>query len=89
MKVTLTGKYKLVYSLGSGARRVQVCRNSFELAYNISHWYTDDCVKKIKANDVNVDVVLNDRTSFPSSGVSDIAIKNLRTTMISNYQSLW
>ena len=74
VKVKMTGKYFFTWQVGTGADRMVVCRAGFELAYQISHWYTDDLITRIKDGDSNVEANFTDRTALDKSGINDARV---------------
>jgi hypothetical protein len=71
VRVTMTGKYYFSWQIGTGSDTILVCRKGFEVAYQISSWYTDDLIERIKAGDVNVEACFTDRSAMDKSGIND------------------
>jgi hypothetical protein len=74
VRVTLTGKYFFTWQVGVGVNRQIVCRKGFEMAYQISSWYTDDLINRIKEGDANVEASFSDRTAMDKSGINDARV---------------
>jgi hypothetical protein len=71
VRVTMTGKYFFTWQVGVGVNRQIVCRRGFEMAYQISSWYTDDLINRIKEGDINVGAIFTDHTAMDKSGIND------------------
>ena len=63
VRVTMTGKYYFTWQIENGSDRVVVCQRGFEVAYNISSWYVDDLISRIKDGDMNVEACFTDRSA--------------------------
>ena len=74
VKITMTEKYYYTWQVGIGADRIVVCRAGFEMAYQISTWYTDDIISRIKDGDTNVLANFTDRTALDKSGINDAQV---------------
>ena len=74
VRVTMTGKYFFTWQVGAGADRIAVCRAGFEMAYQVSRWYTDDLISRMKDGDVNVEANFTDRTAIDKSGINDARV---------------
>ena len=71
VRVTMTGKYYFTWQIGTGAERIVVCRYGFEMAYQITRWYSDDLISRFKDGDANVSACFTDRTALDKSGIND------------------
>ena len=74
VRVTMTGKYFVSWQVGTGVDRIVVCRGGFETAYQISSWYTDDLIDRIKDGCVNDEATFTDRTAIDKSGINDTRV---------------
>ena len=72
VRVSITGKYYFTWQVGIGGDRLSVRRKRFEIAYQISSWYSDDSINRIKSADAN------------TQGVTPIALLLIRvaSTMV-------
>lgn len=75
VKVTDKNYFKFVFLVGESNEMRLVCREGFTRAYNVSHWYVEDLIKRLKQGDVNCLKDLNESHAIKGQDkkISDFA----------------
>ena len=71
VKITPKKSYKFVFVIGSDKNVHVVCRSGFRQAYNMTSWYLDDLITRMKKGQKYSVTELNPRSKISSSDVSD------------------
>jgi hypothetical protein len=76
VRITKHKKYKFCILAGQGDNMHLVCKRGFCIAYNVSHWYVEDLIEKLKKGDMSVLRHLNHGIAIPPSVIKDSRLDN-------------
>jgi hypothetical protein len=71
VRVTKRKKYKFCILAGEGDNMHLICKRGFCIAYNVSHWYVEDLVSKLKKGQISILRDLNHCVVIPPSVTQD------------------